>query len=194
MKITIFNFKGGQGKTTISLALALSYGFFVITNDEYSPIDKILSKGQAKHLSQNEKLPNVPDNIPIIYDFSSCLDERLIEALGLSEWVIVPVYYSSPLDIQVTIKSIREIEQYNKNILIIINKSKKGDFEKAGKVLSDFFNYPILELKESTAFIKMITKKSSIQDLIKENKLLESSYKKPLDQLQAIQEFINQDR
>ena len=191
MKITIFNFKGGQGKTTISLALALSYGFFIVTNDEYSPIDKVLPNGYTKHLAQNEKLPNIPDHIPTIYDFNSCSDKRIIKVLGLSEWVIVPVSYSSPLDMQVTIKSIKEIEQYNKNILIIINKAKKGDFEKAGKVLNNFFNYPMLELKESTAFIKMITKKSSIQDLIKENKLLESSYKKPLDQLQAIQEFIS---
>ncbi len=191
MKITIFNFKGGQGKTTISLALALSYGFFIITNDEYSPINKILLKGHAKHLKQGEKLPNVPDDLPVIYDFNLCSDERIIEALNLSSWVIIPLVYDSPLDMQVTIKTIREIEQHNKKILIILNKSKKGDFEKANKVLNNFFNYPILELKQSTAFIKIIEKKKSLQKLMEENKLLENSYKKPVDQLQAIKNFIS---
>ena len=191
MKITIFNLKGGQGKTTISLALALSYGFFIITNDEYSPIDKILPTGYTKHLKQNEILPNVPDNISLIYDFGGYSDERLTEVLNSSNWVIIPLVYDSPLDMQVTIKTIREVEQHNKNILIVLNKAKKGDFERAEKVLNGFFNYPILELKQSTAFVKMITQKKSLQELMKENKLLKTSYKQPADQLQKIKDFIS---
>jgi|GEM_PF-3900400 len=44
MKIAIYNFKGGVGKTSIALNIVLSakddYG--VITNDFYSPIEKVL--------------------------------------------------------------------------------------------------------------------------------------------------------
>jgi len=190
MKITVFNLKGGQGKTTISLALALSYGFFIVTNDEYSPIDKILPQGHVKYLTQNEELPNVPDHIPVIYDFGGYPDERLIQTLNISDWVLVPLIYESPLDMQVAIKTLREIEQHNKNILIILNKAKKGDLEKANQVLSGFFDYPLYELKQSTAFVNMVTKKKSLQDLIQSNKLLGYNYKKPLEQIQAIKKFI----
>ena len=42
MKLLIWNLKGGQGKTSLSLAIALEKGFYVLTNDVHSPIDEIL--------------------------------------------------------------------------------------------------------------------------------------------------------
>lgn len=191
MKITIFNLKGGQGKTTVSVALALSYGFLIVTNDEYSPIDKVLPKGHVKSLGRGESLPSVPDTAKIIYDFGGYPDERVISAMEQSSWVIVPVIYESPLDVQVTIKTVREIEKHNKNILLLINKAKEEDAQGIKEIFDDFFQYPILRLKQSNAFVKMIKLKKSIQDLTQGNVLLRYSYKEPLEQIQAIKDFIS---
>ena len=190
MKITIFNLKGGQGKTTRSLSLALLYKFLVITNDEYSPIDKVLSKGHVKHLKQADPLPSVPDDVNLIYDFGGYPDSRLIEAVQSSNLVIIPIIYESPLDMQTTIKTIREIEQHNRNILIVVNKTQKTDFLKSKKVLDEFFSYPILEIKKSTAFVKMVEKKKSIKELMKDSYLFSYHYKTPLEQIEAIKKFI----
>lgn len=191
MKITVFNLKGGQGKTTVSLALALSYGFLVVTNDEYSPIDKVLPKGHAKILKHAEQLPVVPDEVDIIYDFGGYPDARILSAMEKSQWVIVPVIYDSPLDVQVTIKSVREIEKHNKNILLVANKSKSEDVEALQKIFKDFFSYPLLRIKKSTAFVKMIKTKQSLQELTENNMLLRHSYKEPLEQIEAIKQFIS---
>jgi len=190
MKITVFNLKGGQGKTTVSLALALSYGFLVVTNDEYSPIDKVLPKGHAKILKHGEQLPAVPNEVDIIYDFGGYPDARILSAMEKSQWVIVPVIYDSPLDVQVTIKSVREIEKHNKNILLVANKSKPEDVEALQNIFKDFFSYPLLRIKKSTAFVKMIKTKQSLQELTENNMLLRHSYKEPLEQIEAIKQFI----
>jgi len=192
MKITVFNLKGGQGKTTVSLALALSYGFLVVTNDEYSPIDKILPKGHAKILRHGEALPVVPDDANIIYDFGGYPDERILSAMKKSNWIIVPVIYDSPLDVQVTIKSVREIEKHNKNILLVANKAQQKDLDSLKKIFDDFFSYPLFRIKKSTAFVKMIKNKKSLQELTQNNSLLLYNYKEAIEQLEAIREFINQ--
>jgi len=190
MKITIFNLKGGQGKTTISLSLSLLYKFLIVTNDEYSPIDKVLPKGHVKHLTKTDPLPSVPDNVNLIYDFGGYPDSRLIGAVQKSNLVIIPIIYESPLDMQTTIKTIKEIEQHNKNILIIVNKTQKDDLEKSQEVLNKFFSYPILEIKKSTAFVKMVEKKKSIKDLMNDSYLFSYHYKAPLKQVEAIKQFI----
>lgn len=191
MKITIFNLKGGQGKTTISLALALQYGFAIVTNDEYSPIDKVLKKGKVKHLEQSEELPQVPDKVKLIYDFGGHPDKRVIDAVKISNWVMIPVFYESPLDMQTTIKTIREIEAYNSNIIVVVNKTQKGDLEKAQKVLKQFFNYPIFEIKKSTSFVKMVEKKRSIRELMESSALFGYHYKAPLFQVEKIYNHIS---
>lgn len=193
MKITIFNLKGGQGKTTLSIALATLYDFFIVTNDEYSPIDSVLEEGKVKHLVQGEGLPDVPDDIDLIYDFGGHPDKRVIDAVKISDQIIIPVYYKSPLDMQTTINTVREIEEYNKNILIVVNLTQKESFEKASEVLNEFFDYPIFEVKESTAFIKMVEQGKSIKQLMDDNFLFKYHYKKPLEQIEAIAGYIFKD-
>lgn len=190
MKITIFNLKGGQGKTTVSLALSTLYGFYIATNDEYSPIDEVLEEGRVKHLEQGEELPEVPEEINLIYDFGGYPDQRVIAAVKQSDFVIVPVHYKSALDMQTTINTVRELEPHNKNIILVVNLTQKESFQKASEILTEFFSYPIFEVKESTAFIKMVEQKKSIKELMDDSFLYRYHYKKPLEQIEAIANHI----
>lgn len=190
MSTVIWNLKGGQGKTTLALSLALLYDYGVITNDSYSPIDKTLPKGKCLKVGQDEKVPLVKEGQKVIYDFGGHADNRIIEVIKKAKTVIIPIIYKSPYDMQVTIQSIQEMEAYNKNIIIVVNATKKGDFERTEKVLREFFKYPLLEVKESTVFIKSIEKKKSIQELMDSNKLFSYHYKKPLEQVEKIYNLI----
>lgn len=186
MRIVVWNLKGGQGKTVLSLNLAMLEGAFVVTNDVHSPIDDVLGEDRALRLSMRDLLPDVPAEIPLIYDFGGYPDVRIIEAAKTATHILIPLVYESPLEMQVTINAINEIERYNPNITIILNKAKAGDYERAKEVLGKFYEYPILEVKQSTAFARSIEQKKSLQQLVDESPLFSFHYSKPLEQLRTI--------
>ena len=99
--------------------------------------------------------------------------------------------YASPLEMQVTINAVAEIEPYTKNIVIVVNKTVSGNFKRAKKVLGEFYSYPIFEIKQSNAFGRAIEKKKSLKAMSEGSGLLRFHYKKPLAQLQALLDFIS---
>lgn len=186
MRLVVWNLKGGQGKTVLSLNIAMLEGAFVVTNDVHSPIDDVLGEDRALRLGMRDELPPVPANVPLIYDFGGYPDARIIEAAKTAEHILIPIIYESPLEMQVTINAISEIERYNPNITIILNKAKPGDYERAVEVLGKFYDYPILEVKQSTAFVRSIEQKKSLQQLVDDSPLFSFHYSKPLEQLRTI--------
>lgn len=48
--------------------MALLEGFYVVTNDVHSPIDEVLPPARALRLAPGEALPEVPDDVTLIYD------------------------------------------------------------------------------------------------------------------------------
>jgi hypothetical protein len=85
------------------------------------------------------------------------------------------------------------VKEYNNNILIIANKTRKNDFDIITELVKTHFpddSYPILELKETTAFEKILEKGQSIQSIIADDKLLRFSYSKVVEQFKEIVKFI----
>ena len=190
MAVVFWNLKGGQGKTTLSLSLALLYGYGVITNDSHSPIDRVLPDKKALKIPQDEKVPIVKKGQKVIYDFGGYPDNRIIEVIKKAEYIVIPIIYKSPFDMQMTIDSIKEVQVYNKNIIVIANATKKGDFERVKSTIGEFSQYPVLEVKESTVFIKSLEKSKSIKELMESSRLFEYHYRKPLKQVEAIYKLI----
>lgn len=191
MKIVVWNLKGGQGKTVISLSIALLKGCYVITNDTYSPIEKVLPEGHALQLEPGEELPDVPDNIDLIYDFGGYPDSRVIDAIKQADAVIIPIIYESPLEMQVTINAIEEVERFSDKIVIVANKCQGDDAGKVREVIQQFYDYPVHELKKTTAFSKAIEQKKSMRELMESSKLLEFHYSKALAQVEDLLNFIS---
>ena len=187
MKFVVWNLKGGQGKTVLSMAMAMLEDFYVVTNDVHSPIDEVLGEDRALRMGIRDSLPEVPPEINLIYDFGGYPDARLIEATRQANCVIVPIIYESPLEMQVTINALSEIEKYTDRIVVVLNKAKPGDFERARAVLAEFdYDYPIFEVKQSTAFSRAIEQKKSLQQMVDESPLFSFHYSKPLEQIRTL--------
>lgn len=192
MKIVVWNLKGGQGKTVLSLAIAMLEEAYIVTNDRHSPIDEVIGEDRGLRLKASDPLPNVPEDIDLIYDFGGFPDVRTIEAAQSADYIVVPIIYESPLEMQVTLNALREIEAYNKNIIVVLNKAKPDDLERTKSVLSEFgFQYPIFEIKQSTVFSKAVESKKSLQELVDENPLWRIPYSKPLKQVKALISYIS---
>jgi MinD superfamily P-loop ATPase len=187
MKIVVWNLKGGQGKTVLSLAIAMLEDFYVVTNDVHSPIDEVIGTDRALRMGMRDSLPEVPPELNLIYDFGGYPDARIIEAAKMADCVIVPIIYESPLEMQVTINALSEIEKYTDRIVIVVNKAKTGDYERAERVLREFdYHYPIFEVKQSTAFSRAIEHKKSLQQMVNESPLFSFHYSKPLEQVRSL--------
>lgn len=191
MKIVVWNLKGGQGKTVLSLALAMLEGYYVVTNDVHSPIDEVIGEDRALRMGMRDPLPDVPEDLELIYDFGGYPDARIIEAAKAADVVLVPIIYESPLEMQVTINALAEIERHTNKIIVVINKAKPGDRERAEAIFEDFdYEYPIYEVKRSTAFSRAIEQKKSLQEMVDESPLFSFHYSKPLEQVRTILEAI----
>lgn len=110
----------------------------------------------------------------------------MIEAARRADVVLVPIIYESPLEMQVTINALAEIERTTKHIVIVVNKTKGAEFEAARTILRRFYSYPIFEVKQSRAFARAIEHRQSLAEMMRQSPLLAFHYAKPLAQIRAI--------
>lgn len=194
MKIVVFNFKGGQGKSSIALNLALSLGFDVISNDKITKLEKILPEDNFMKIKKDEDFPDIMENLNIIYDLGGWIDERVIKPIKEADLIIIPMI-NSEMNNEVSLNSINQVKKHNNNIMLIINKSKKGDYEfMKNEVIKIYFpndNFPIFEIMDTTAFEQILKRKRAIKDIIETNPLLKYNYRKVNTQFNNIIDFIN---
>ncbi|MDR0423056.1 MAG: hypothetical protein LBH46_00520 [Rickettsiales bacterium] len=193
MKIVIFNLKGGQGKTSIAVNLALTLNAGIITNDVYSPLESVLSQNQFIRIEKDEEFPDIDESNSInIYDLGGWIDERAIGLFKEADLIIVPMI-NSFLDNQTTINTLEEVKKYNDRVIIVVNRTTKNDFAEAKSLMENFYKkdeFVFFEIKQTTAFKKIFEKTKSINSIMEEDKLLAYSYRELQQQFQQIVDFI----
>ncbi|GMO61369.1 MAG: hypothetical protein Ta2D_07300 [Rickettsiales bacterium] len=194
MKIVVFNLKGGQGKTSLAINIALTLNAGVVTNDVYSPLEKVLPENQFIRIGIEDNFPDIPeDNMTLIYDLGGWIDTRTIKLFKTADLIIIPVI-NDFINNQVTINTIEEVKKYNDKILIVANRTEKKDFEDIKNIINNLYEkekYLVMEIKKTTAFSKIFEKCKSIENIIKDDKLLAFSYREVQKQIENIIEFIN---
>jgi cellulose biosynthesis protein BcsQ len=200
-KITVWTLKGGEGKTTIACAIALEGDWAIITNDIHSDLTSALKEEHYLVLEPDQPLPTKKDleGANIIFDPGGFLDHRMIDAVKMSDYVIIPVSeFGKKLNTERFIASVLEIEQYNKNIVIVLNKIAQENLEEAKKALKELMskefngNYPIFEIKKNEAFEMMLNTGSSISEIVKKGGLFRRWFQPVDGQLQKLIKFINE--
>jgi len=191
MKIAVYNYKGGVGKTRISLNLSLSLDFGVITNDVYSPLERVLDPERLLKLDIGQPIPDLPNDADVIFDLGGYPDERAVRILEISDFVLIPVMLDFG-DLQVTLDFINEIQEFNNNIVVIANKTTKGDFEQIEEVIHEFFpQISVLEIKQSRALPNLFQERKSIRDMVNEGGMKKFHFTPIAEQFDAIIHHLN---
>ena len=170
--ITFFNKKGGTGKTSLSFNLAKDLDYFLLSNDD-SVIEKVYPE-KSKIMEELE----VVRGANIIYDLGGFIEKETIEVFKASDLIIVP----TTLDInsiQRTINTVIELNEYNDNIVIVVNRIQKAKANKYKNSLEALakLDKEILLIRESEAFINSMYKGETVIEQYKSSPLLRNAYK-----------------
>ena len=185
MIISVINKKGGVGKTPLSVGLAIDLGYYLITNDD-SVVEDIMPNPDMVMIQREPSL--VKDTV---YDFGGFVSDSMLHIIENSDIILVPC--DSKIDSKKrTVKTILEIEKYNTNIYIVATDYKKDkELEELKADLKEVLpNTPILELKHTALYDKVVEYGQSLNDMAKESPLINRNCKIVIAQYNHILETI----
>ena len=221
--ITIWSSKGGVGKTSIAVELAERLGAGIITNETNSrlPLFSFL-KGKYYVLEHEQTISELDINENIIFDFGGMVDPRVLEAVELSKFILMPVT-PSMIDIQKCAEDIEGIltafkiasegllqgefvsliNEILSRIVIIVNKNvmdgeSQSVVEQITKILKASgieHKFKYFTIPESRALKNMHAEMQSITQMIRGSHspmLLTRSYNKINNVFNEITQFITQ--
>ncbi len=192
MKLTVYNFAGGVGKSSLAAELALVLDYQIITNDIYTPLRIVFDKDSLLRLKPEQKMPDLPENSDVIFDLGGYPERRAVVALEQSDLIMVPTLADTNR-LNVTISSIKEIKKYNNKITVIVNFAGSGDLGLVKEVFSrdeELDEIPIFEIKKSRSISNIISEKKSVHSMILEGGLKKYHFQPVEDQFNRIIRYL----
>ena len=94
--------------------------------------------------------------------------------------------------IQVTIDTITELLELNRNLIIIANKTKPGDMENIRAAIKQFFDLPVFEIKQSKSLPNIFKEKKSVRAMVSDGGLKKYHFSVVADQFDLIIEYMKE--
>ena len=172
MLISIFNLKGGTGKTSLAYSLAKDLDSYYIANDSYNSIVGNIYSKTIEELNDNI----IADNT-VIFDGGGFFDNTIKDILKHSDKIIIPL--EADLNSLSSLESfIVELQKINKNIIYILNKietspTAQRDYKAVREHLVSEFNINdshIFKLPHSRIFKNIFDEELGIKELINSTK------------------------
>jgi len=187
---TFFSLKGGVGKSSLASAICMELHdddekVLFITNDAISPLEKILGEDKVLKIGQNDSFPELNTEDDVIIDLGGFVDDRAITILKNSKQIVLPTL-GSFLSLSGLISTLQEVEPFNKEITIVLNRIEKKEVEKIIEFIRSDYSYPIFKVKSSKCFENLHYQNKSISQMMREEPLRKRSYKEVHAQIQEL--------
>ncbi len=187
---TFFSLKGGVGKSSLASAICMELHdddekVLFITNDAISPLEKILGEDKVLKIGQKDNFPELNTDDDVIIDLGGFVDDRAITILKNSKQIVLPTL-GSFLSLSGLISTLQEVEPFNKEITIVLNRIEKKEVEKIIEFIRSDYSYPIFKVKSSKCFENLHYQNKSISQMMREEPLRRRSYKEVHAQIQEL--------
>lgn len=199
--ITIFSQAGGVGKSTIAVNLKLTLNeagmspVTIVTNEQNHGLEDILnSKDYLVIPERGRELPKEVKNLQgvIIFDFAGKTDERIKEAVDMSDNVLVPTQGGSSNKIKQFIGSINDLSDFTDKLAVVVTAyDKNGKNRRLMDMANDILmRYPTFLLKKSESYNLIWDKGRSVRSMWKDGGLSARNYEKPKEDFNQLIQFI----
>lgn len=198
MSLVVYSIKGGVGKTTLSVQISQMLDYTYVTNDSHSSAHNLMPDEKG-FLVSSEEYEEIPFDNNIVYDFGGFKDPRINDIIKQSKKIIIPTL-TSIVDVQATLATLKDVVQINKNVILIVNRTKNNNkaielkeyileeikksykdinidilFVRESSVLEDsLFDCEYVETKAGNNRFKRHIYRNAIEDMIKLREVLEN--------------------
>lgn len=132
---TVFNGKGGVGKTSLAYALAMDLESYYTTNDKLNSYIPMNNYKKAMPLNDVKRQFTKDNNI--IFDAGGWVQKNMRQVLEKSDLLIMPVDYNNN-SITTLHQLLKEVKDINDNIIYICTKIEDNKkFETMKKIMVD---------------------------------------------------------
>jgi len=173
---TIYNPKGGTGKTTLSYSLCLDLGYYYSTNDTINSSVVLNNYDLVLDTITNKDLKDKN----IVFDGGGFIDKKIINILKISNKIIIPIE-TDLTSLSTFEQVIEELLEINPNIIVVINKvDNKNDLKDTITYLKSkgIENADIYQIRKTRLFKRVLSDSIGVNELLKDNKLNQYLYNK----------------
>lgn len=194
MLVTVMQFRGGVGKTTITACLAFENpDFFVLTNDQYPSIAQIIDNARVSYVADPSEISNTKKG-NYIFDLAGQLSPIQARLVDLSDCIVVPAPLKS-VQFYTALQTLSAIFEHRSNarVVVVANQAAQDEYEKACDFLEETYpnaNMQILPLASSTAFERQADERMYIGAMVKDGRGFTKRYAPIYEQIKAINKAV----
>jgi MinD-like ATPase involved in chromosome partitioning or flagellar assembly len=189
MSYVVYSIKGGVGKTTLSVQISQMLDFTYVTNDSHSSAHNLMPEEKG-FLVSKEEYKEIPFDENVVYDFGGFKDERIKDILTKVNKVVIPTL-TSIVDVQATLATLKDVINVNKNIIIVINRTKNNNkavelkeylTEEINKQFNSIF-IPIIFVRDSSVLEDSLFDCEYIEDKAGNNRFKRHIYRNAIEDM-----------
>jgi hypothetical protein len=168
---------GRMGKTTIAYSIYKTSKdpFRYVTNDlENASIDlkENIDKDKLLHFPNGTNI-DMDFSGNIVFDFGGKPDDRLMAIAEYVDVIIVPIYYQSDSELELTVKNLNTLIEVNNNIILVINNTDKEEAKRIKTALKfniQFKKIKILQISHSKYIRRLANDNLTVFEVAEANK------------------------